>query len=37
MSSSGGGRKVIWSHPAYADRSIFVRNNHEIIRVSLAK
>ena len=36
-SSGGGGRKVIWSHPAYADRSIFVRNNHEIIRVSLAK
>lgn len=37
MSSSGGGRKVIWSHPAFADRSVFVRNNHEIIRVSLAK
>ena len=38
MPSSGAtGRKVIWSHPAFADRSIFVRNNHEIIRVSLAK
>lgn len=30
------GRKVIWSHPAFAKRSIFVRNDEEIIRVSLA-
>ena len=37
FSSGGAGRKVIWSHPAFADRSIFVRNNHEIMRVSLAK
>ena len=37
MASSGGGRKVIWAHPAFANRTVFVRNNHEIIAVSLAK
>lgn len=31
------GRRVIWSHPAFADRSCFARNDREIIRVSLAK
>jgi outer membrane protein assembly factor BamB len=31
------GRPVVWSHPAFADRSCFVRNDREIIRVSLAK
>ena len=31
------GRSVVWSHPAYADQSIFVRNDKELIRVSLAK
>ena len=36
MSSSGGGRKVIWSHPAFADRCVYARNDHEIICVSLA-
>jgi len=30
------GREVVWCPPAYADRSIFVRNDREIIRVSLA-
>ena len=30
------GRKVIWSHPAYAQKSIFARNDSEIVRVSLA-
>ncbi len=35
-SSGGGGRKVIWSHPAFANRCVVVRNDHEIIRVSLA-
>ncbi len=29
-------RTVVWSHPAFADRSMFVRNDKEIIRVSLA-
>jgi outer membrane protein assembly factor BamB len=31
------GRPVVWSHPAFADRKIFVRNDHEIVCVSLAK
>lgn len=33
---SGAGRKVIWSHPAYAMRSIFVRSNRQLVRVDLA-
>jgi outer membrane protein assembly factor BamB len=37
MSSSGGGRKVIWSHPAFANRCVYARNDHEIICASLAK
>lgn len=31
------GRKVTWVHPAYADGHIFVRNDKEIICVSLKK
>ena len=31
------GRNVVWCGPAYADRSVFVRNDKEIIRVSLAR
>ena len=31
------GREIVWSAPAYADRSVFIRNDKEIIRVSLAK
>lgn len=31
------GRKVVWSHPAYADRCAFLRNDKEIVCVSLAK
>jgi outer membrane protein assembly factor BamB len=31
------GRPVVWCAPAYANRSIIVRNDAEIIRVSLAK
>jgi outer membrane protein assembly factor BamB len=31
------GRRVVWSHPAFADKSVFARNDEEIIRVSLAK
>ena len=31
------GRAVVWCAPAYADRSIVVRNDTEIIRVSLAR
>jgi outer membrane protein assembly factor BamB len=31
------GRRVIWSHPAFANRSVYARNDREIICVSLAK
>jgi outer membrane protein assembly factor BamB len=37
QSSGNGGRRVVWSHPAYANRCIFARNNHEIVCVSLAR
>jgi outer membrane protein assembly factor BamB len=37
LSSGNGGRKVVWSHPAYASRCIYARNNHEIVCVSLAR
>jgi outer membrane protein assembly factor BamB len=30
------GRKVVWSHPAFADKCAFLRNDKEIICVSLA-
>src|SRR5262245_45100743 len=30
------GRAVVWSHPAYANRCIFVRNDKEILCASLA-
>jgi outer membrane protein assembly factor BamB len=29
-------RPVLWSHPAFANRCMFVRNDKEIVRVSLA-
>lgn len=32
-----GGRDVVWCHPAFADRCLFVRNDQEIICVSLAE
>ena len=31
------GRKVVWSHPAFADKKIFVRNDKEIAAFDLAK
>jgi outer membrane protein assembly factor BamB len=31
------GRTVVWSHPAFAQRCVFARNDKEIICVSLAK
>ena len=31
------GRLVVWSHPAFANRSVIARNDREIIRVSLAE
>ena len=33
----GLGRRVVWSHPAYANRCVFARNDQEIICASLAK
>jgi outer membrane protein assembly factor BamB len=33
----GLGRSVVWSHPAYANRCVFARNDREIVCVSLAK
>lgn len=32
----GLGRNVVWSHPAYADKCVFARNDQEIVCVSLA-
>jgi outer membrane protein assembly factor BamB len=38
--SKGGGQRergaVLWSHPAYANRHVVVRNDREIVRASLA-
>ena len=31
------GRKVVWTHPAFANQSIYVRNDKELICVSLAE
>jgi outer membrane protein assembly factor BamB len=31
------GRAVVWSHPAYANRCVYVRNDKEIVCVSLAR
>ena len=31
------GRAVVWSHPAFAQKCIFARNDKEIVCVSLAK
>jgi hypothetical protein len=33
---SARGRKVVWSHPAFALQSAFIRNNQEIVRVDMA-
>ena len=31
------GREVVWSHPAFADRCVFARNDRELVCVSLAE
>lgn len=31
------GRPVVWSHPAFAHRSVYARNDREIVRASLAQ
>lgn len=33
----GLGRAIVWSHPAYAERCVFARNDQEIVCASLAK
>jgi hypothetical protein len=35
--SEAFGRKVVWSHPAFANRCVFARNNSELICVNLAE
>jgi outer membrane protein assembly factor BamB len=35
-SSTAWGRPVLWSHPAFANRSVYARNDDELICVSLA-
>ncbi len=37
LSRQGGTQGVCWSHPAFAEKSIFARNDNRIIRASLAK
>lgn len=32
-----GRRSVVWSHPAFAEKSLFARNDKELVRVSLAE
>jgi hypothetical protein len=34
--SDAFGRPVVWTHPAYANRHAFIRNDKEIICVDLA-
>jgi outer membrane protein assembly factor BamB len=34
---AGAGRRVCWVHPAYANKCVFVRNDREVICLSLAK
>ena len=34
---AGNGRKVAWVHPAFAGKCVFVRNDAEVVCVSLAK
>ena len=31
------GRMVVWSHPAFAEKCVFVRNDKEVVCYSLAK
>ncbi len=33
--SSGAGRSLVWSHPAFAYKSVFARNDKELVRVDL--
>lgn len=33
---TGSGRKVVWSHPAYANQTAYVRNDRELVAVDLS-
>jgi hypothetical protein len=33
---SAKGRKAVWSHPAFADKRVYMKNDKEIVCVSLA-
>lgn len=35
--SEAFGRNVLWSHPAYANRTAYIRNDKEVVAVDLAK
>ncbi len=35
--NSDPGRPVVWSHPAFANRSVYARNDKELVCVSLAR
>jgi hypothetical protein len=35
--AGGVNRKIVWSHPAFANKCVFVRNDREIICISMAK
>jgi hypothetical protein len=34
--NTAGGRHIVWSHPAFADRCVFARNDREIVCIPLA-
>ena len=33
--NAGGTRSVVWSHPAFANRTLFVRNDNKLVAVDL--
>ncbi|HKQ39890.1 MAG TPA: PQQ-binding-like beta-propeller repeat protein, partial [Verrucomicrobiae bacterium] len=35
--NTAAGRDVVWSHPAFANRSVYARNDRELVCVSLAE
>lgn len=37
MTSSSFGRPVVWTHPAFAERSVFARNDKELVCVDLSE
>ena len=36
-SNESFGRPVVWSHPAYAGKTAYVRNDQEIVAVDLSR